>query len=124
MNRAARRNSATTPHAANKLLDLKGGLVRRPFGASSENRVGPEYTRPLREFGNGSRGIAADAFLMRHFIVFLRPAPALRDKTGTWPLDRITVRQEQGPAGFDLGNLRFWFNGVPSRLRGGWSAPP
>jgi hypothetical protein len=60
---------------------------------------------------------------MRYFIVFLRPAPALRDKTGTWPLDRITVRQEQGPAGFDLGNLRFWFNGVPSRLRG-WLVRP
>ena len=66
------------------------------------NRAGPEYTRLLGEFGSASRGIAADAFLVRHFIVFLRPAPALRDKTGTWPLDRITVRREQGPAGFDL----------------------
>jgi hypothetical protein len=43
---------------------------------------------------------------------------SLGDKTGMWPLDTITVRQEQTTTDFDLRNLTFWFNGVKSDLSG------
>jgi hypothetical protein len=46
------------------------------------------------------------------------------DKAGLAPLDGITVRQDEASAGFDLGHLDFWLNGVKRELTEPWSTSP
>jgi hypothetical protein len=46
---------------------------------------------------------------------------SLRDKTGKWPLEGISVRQEQTTGGFDLRNLAFWLNSAPAAHPGSWN---